>query len=375
MPYLALGGRDQLNVADVEIWNFDRLKDSIIDTPVGERVDELLAMYRQHGRDSRMSARVRDIGVVSIGGRDFRPLSDAEFARVQEARHLLFLCCLAHNSLQCGPNAGHVMVTSENFDVVSQNFVLSSDFLSEMTGALLQIRIGGYTIAETRFTKPSYVNLPSRFATDETLLQALLHLRDDEPLLYRRITRAAALFLETYYNSHSVDFGARVLLQVAAFEVLFELPERGPRKAFKDHIESLINNLGEREYEYRFEVPAGRQVERRTLKGLWADRFYTLRNHIIHGEEVRHRDFQFLRAQHHLTISPVMFTHSVKRLIDKHFKGKQERRLFFDRVDWTVLNEADQYEPRRIGFRASTNYEARIQQWIEDGGSLDSSIV
>jgi hypothetical protein len=371
MPYLALGGRDRIQIGNVEIWNYDRQKTFIGNDPLRARVDELLSMYRQNGRDADKSTRLRDIGVVIVGGEcGLQPLRNDEFEKVQEARHLLFLCCLSKNCLLRGPDVGHKMITSENFEIIRQNFVLDSPYISEVTGAILRIQIGGYTISGTKFTKPTYVNLPFRFETDELLLEALLSLRGSDPTLFRRITRAAGLFLESYYNSHSVDMGARVLLQAAAYEVLFELPKNGPRKTFKDQIEALMNVKGERVYEYRYEARAGSPRERRTLKGMWADRFYTLRNHIVHGEDVSPREFRFLRAQHHLTISPLMFSQCVKRLVDAELQSRKQQKRFFERVDWTVIQEKDEYEPCQVGFEARIDFEARIQRWIDDGGTL-----
>src|SRR5437016_885115 len=114
MPYLALGGIDRIGVGDVEIWNFDRLASEIPDDTLRARVEALLSMYRQTGRKPETSSPLRDMGIVSIGKQGFGELSFAEFEQVQEARYLLFLCCLAKNCTQYGPNAGHAMFTSEN---------------------------------------------------------------------------------------------------------------------------------------------------------------------------------------------------------------------------------------------------------------------
>jgi hypothetical protein len=229
MPYLALGGVDTIRIGDIEISNFDTQAGRIAESGLRSRVGDLLSMYRQSGRKPDTSAPIRNIGIVTLGKQDFRQLSYAEFEQVQEARYLLFLCCLAKNSTQYGPNAGHAMFTAENFEVVYQGFVLDSDFVSERAGVLVTMQILGYKIGETRFTKPSYVNLPIRFSYDEKLLEALLEIKVDEPVLFRRILRSTAVFLESYYNSQSVDMGARILLQTVALEVLFDLPETGQR--------------------------------------------------------------------------------------------------------------------------------------------------
>jgi hypothetical protein len=365
MPYLALGGIDRIRVGDVEIWNFDKLASEVADETLRARVEALLSMYRQTGRKPGTSSPLRDIGIVSIGKQGFSELSFAEFEQVQEARYLLFLCCLAKNCTQYGPNAGHAMFTSENFEVVYQSFLLDSDFVSERAGVLVTIQILGYKIGETRFTKPSYVNLPIRFAYDDKLLDALVALKTDQPVLYQRILRSAAVFLESYYNSPSVDMKARILLQTVALEVLLDLPDTGQRKQLKNEIEALTSIPGEKTYTYHYEVPNAMKEETRNLKVMWADRFYTLRNHIIHGQEVHPRDFRFLRCQHHLLIAPVMFTFAVKRLVDTANARAGNPRRFFERIDWGVIEKGDEYDPPRIGFRINTDFMAMVQSLPE----------
>jgi hypothetical protein len=94
---------------------------------------------------------------------------------------------------------------------------------------------------------------------------------------------------------------------------------------------------------------------------MWADRFYTLRNHIIHGQEVSRREYRFLRSQHHLLIAPVMFTFAVKRLVDLANAKTGKPRRFFERVDWVVIEKGDEYEPQRIGFRINTDFMALVE--------------
>ncbi len=361
MPYIAVRGIEVLKIGEVEIWNAEKLGSRIGDKVVRTRVAALLSMYRQSARKPDKAVRIRDIGMVTVGEQDFRELSYAEFEQVQEARYLLFLCCLAKNCTQYGPNAGHAMFTSENFEVVYQSFLLDHDFVSERAGVLVTMQILGYKIGETRFTKPSYVNLPIRFSYDEKLLEALLALKTDQPVQYRRILRSTAVFLESYYNSQSVDMGARILLQTVAFEVLFDLPDSLQRKQLKNEIEALTSVPGEKTYTYSYEVPNGMKEETRSLKVMWADRFYTLRNHIIHGQEVNRREFRFLRRQHHLLIAPVMFTFAVKRLIDAANAKAGKPRRFFERIDWAEIEKGDEYELPRIGFRINTDFMAMYE--------------
>ena len=48
---------------------------------------------------------------------------------------------------------------------------------------------------------------------------------------------------------------------------------------------------------------------------MWADRFYTLRNHIIHGEQLRNSEFSFF-GQPHYHLGVLFFIASVKKILN-----------------------------------------------------------
>jgi hypothetical protein len=66
-------------------------------------------------------------------------------------------------------------------------------------------------------------------------------------------------------------------------------------------------------------------------------------------------------------IAPLMFAFAVKRLVDSVKAAAGKSRQFFERLDWTVIEKGDKYEPRRIGFHISTDFATRIQKWIDQG--------
>ena len=103
--------------------------------------------------------------------------------------------------------------------------------------------------------------------------------------LYRLILRASEALMNAYTNSEDVSFESRILELSRAFEILFKLPEKQQRKVFKSSIKKYCEPAGERIRRYLSERPGNIKVpERGSRQVMWADRFYTLRNHIIHGE-------------------------------------------------------------------------------------------
>jgi hypothetical protein len=62
-------------------------------------------------------------------------------------------------------------------------------------------------------------------------------------------------------------------------------------------------------------------------------------------------------------IAPLMFSFAVKRLVDSANAAAGKSRQFFERLDWTVIEKGDKYEPRRIGFHISTDFATFLSNW------------
>jgi hypothetical protein len=365
-PYLALDGVETLKFGPVELWNARHLEHRVRDENLRKQISAILATHVSPAYGTRRPQPLQDIGVVTVGGGGFLPLSGKEARDVEHLRNALFLACLSHNVRSTGPNAGHEIYTTENFRLITHNFVLDSKYFSGSEGSLVQFTELGYELGKVTFPRPSFVPHPLTFSYDSHLWLGLQWLRRTNSPLFRRIMRASSIFSESYYNTPSVDLSARILLQVVAFEVLLDLPEKRQRQELKAAIERLCTNEGERRFRYKYEVPSGKKEEALSLKGIWADRFYTLRNHIIHGERVRHAEFSY-RGQRHLTVSPMMFIRTIKSLIDEFRGSVGKNRIFFDRVDWVPSRPARHGEDEeQAGFRIREDFEAMYREHFEE---------
>jgi hypothetical protein len=231
-PYIGLRGVEDIRFGRASVWNSALLPSRVSDPAVRSQIDALLQTHRSTAHVVRDGRPLADIGIVTVDRISFDRLTNEKVRQATELRFALFLCALSHNSRLSGANAGHFSYTSENFDLVRQTFTLSADSFAETIGAIVRFRIMGYKISETRFPRPSYVPTPMTFSHDHSLLVQLAWLKRRNRQLYRRIMRAVGIFLESYYNTPTVDMGARILLQAAGFEVLLDLPDGEQRKVF-----------------------------------------------------------------------------------------------------------------------------------------------
>jgi hypothetical protein len=332
-PFISMGNEQKIDFGFLKIWNFDFMsKKYITDPKLLSRVSKILSTNQEY-----FIGPVKGIGVVSIGDTDFRTYTQEELNLIREARLILFLSFLAkHNAVRNDINAGHWFATTENFNFTAQNFEIDSDNMATRNGYVIDMMAGGYRMGRDKFFKPSYVASPTQFSIDENLFHSLLLFRSEKPRVFRKITRATELFAESYYNSQSVSINARILCQMGAFETLLDLPERDQRRVFKDIVEAETSFDTEKQYVYYYESLRGKVKESRTIKGIWADRFYTLRNHIIHGRKIPKERYVFKKNQRHTDIALLFFIFLVKQQIEKSLR----RKIFMHLITWeTKLDE------------------------------------
>ncbi len=352
-PYLPLRDNEYINFGDgLIIWNFYSLVEKYIPD---QTIQGLIKKLMDSNVQGELQEKIKGIAVVSIGKTNFRSFSDAEELRIQEAKLVLFLSKIAKtNTTILGSGAdGWSLSTSENFEPVYQNFQVRNDHIAEGAGYIINVGIGGYKINEKKFHKPNHVVIsPYGLSLDKELLSQLLHLHNKNgKRLYRRILRATELLFQAYYNNTNVSRNARILLIAAAFEMLLDLEEPA-RKYFKDFVEKYCDIPGETKHRHYYYVynkaKKAKRDKDRSVKVLWADSFFQLRNQIIHGDVVPENMYQFQNGDRHLDISVLFFTQLVKSLINERIATPKP---FADQIEWKQRKDGKtgcHYEDRAV---------------------------
>lgn len=339
-PYLMLDNIDEISYDSVKVWNFQKKATEYIqDKTLRDKIRALLDTNKYGGQP------IQDMGILSIGDIDFRDATQDDINIASEIKLLLFLTYLAQNNVRAqGANAGLDIATSENFVYVFQNFQMESDNISESSGYIVNKTVGGYKIGEMSFVAPPYVLKPLNLIFNDDLSAALLRLKTDDRNLYARILRATDLFFQSYFNNSDVSINARILLQVGALEVLLDLPtDNTQRKTLKEEVEKLTKLPGDPIETYQYEAGPTFKSETRSIKVKWADRFYSLRNHIIHGNDVPLAEFRF-GEQRHIDIATMFFVLLTEKRINERFGEK----IFYDEIIWGKFTDENWAE--RDGF-------------------------
>ena len=332
-PYIPLKDKSYVDLGNgLVVWHFYSLAEKYIpDKVVREHVTRLIDANIQ----GETKEKIKGIGVVSIGNTDFRIFNQKEEQLVQEAKLILFLSKIAksNTSILGSGGDGWSLSTSENFEPVYQNFEMGNDYLSERAGYIVNIGSTGYKINEKKFYKPSHVII-SLFglSLDSELFTKLIEIRDKKgKKLFRKMMRATDLLFQAYYNTPSVSKNARILLIAAAFETLLDLEEPA-RKNFKDVLEKYCSNSGEKKYRSYYQNHGKSIRERdRSIKVLWGESFFSLRNQIIHGDVVEEDMYQFQNGDRHVDVAILFFSFLVKQLINGKYCGDKP---FWDKIEW-----------------------------------------
>jgi hypothetical protein len=309
---------DEIDLGFLKVWNFDKKKNDYIKDPiVMAKIEKIFATHITH------FGNIRNIGVIEMPQNQFQQHNQKETELINQARAILFLTIISNNNtvIQDG-NTGHSMMTSENFDVIYQNFTLDSDDVAETSGEIIRFNKGGYKLDKIHFLTPSFVPLPTHYRTDSEMLSELIYLRSNKPKVYKKIVNSTQIFMQGYYNSNHLSNKARVLLFMSAFEVIFSIPEKNQRMYFKQNIEKISKINSEKVYTNHWDGNKSntKSLELLTKKGIWAEKFYILRNKIVHGEDVKSEDFIFEKKQRHVEIAPLFFVLAIKKQFEKSRK-------------------------------------------------------
>ncbi len=349
-PYLFLRDREAIEFEDIVVWNFSLLKSKRIrNKDLRSQVSKLLSANRQKGKI------IRDMGVIAFGGKDnFASLTQSEKKKIGDLRRVLFLSCVAESNTRQGPNAGNYMATTENFSVSIQNFVPGKRSTGYFSGIIVRINDFGYEIGKLNYEMPYYV-LSNRLSFDEDFIKSIKKLKRENAKTYRRILRATDAMMNGYYNSDDISSESRILQQTRAFEILFNLPDNCHRKHFKSKIEKFCQPEKERKLRYKSERKRNvKEWEYGTRHAMWADRFYSFRNHIAHGEVLKKKESWFFEQAHH-DLGLWFFLVAVKQIINDSL-GKK---LFYD----TIRTESGKFiYDKRLFSAAGERYEKLLKK-------------
>lgn len=290
------------------------------------------------GGNTHLGKSIKNVFIFSPKGKTgFEYLTNEEKQRLDDFRRVLFLIAVSGSNV---PMNDVSAVTSENFTVIRQNFILGDSTIAFTRGTIRPITDMGWRLEEIKYPAPMSL-LTHGFSVDTKLFEELEKLKRDHSVSFERILRATDSMMLGYQNEEAVTNSTRVLMQCAAFEILLDLPEKEQRKVFKDRIEKYCQPDGGPQTEWK--SPRGNKLvdETGTFQCWWADHFYCLRNKIIHGDHIKQSDFAF-NGQYTIQLAMEFFIVAIKAMINECARDE----VFRDKIIYDAKQNILRHDPQ-----------------------------
>lgn len=200
--------------------------------------------------------------------------------------------------------------SSDLFELFSQTFETESDFINVFAGSR---KCGGIRIKNVRFSKPWSIGGP--FSKADLKLLNTFH-KLFQPCVSRNFRGRILRSLEWFRLAHNeqVSILTRVVMMATAFEVLFALESNQKAREFAAQVEHVIASDN-----FVFETRRLIEPVKQSLAYWWAWDFYSLRNDIVHGDDIKPENLIYKDWITQLIVADIVFCYSV--LFHFVFKG------------------------------------------------------
>ncbi len=327
LPYISI--KDDLKIGEVLLWPFYKKKDEYIKNPlIRSQIEQFLKQYVDNSGKHKP---LQNITIASYKSPDnFKPLTKNQLRKVRDAVTILCFSTIIKNTSWCA-------FSSDDFQLVHQNFIPGDDGIAPSSGSFIRRTIGGLKIEEVLFITPFYISQGWGINYDEKILRALEKLQQDKKgkEFYRRVITSLEWVSYAYTNVDNFNYSSRIVMMATAFEILLNGFKN--RFEFMKKIKQLTcNSLDDtkkmrstREIYYKGKK---RKVDF-SFKEWWAYEFYNLRSNIVHGKEIKDKDFKNRKGKEYFLLSIKFFVECLKKLLSKH------NYYIGDRISWAGIYE------------------------------------
>lgn len=234
-------------------------------------------------------AAVSDIALVFSGNDAVADISSQQRQLLRRAVDALaFASILAHlRVIVRTQNTSFGVPNSERFQLITQNFAPGQYSVAVLSGGVTH----AWTLSAIHFCIPWCVG-GSMDQVDEDLLKALglILNRRRGAALRERLFRALEWFRLAHTGSDDTDSTSRLVMMATAFEVLLEPPNPFQKRSAMGE---ALTVLTERPNLKTKTVKIAKKTYKFNAPAVWLDKFYQIRNSIVHGDRVRQQSLRY----------------------------------------------------------------------------------
>lgn len=288
--------KKNITIGPVNLWPYDHAENIIND----EVLKAWLDRYFQSYIDNRNKP-VSSITICSIDNDSFSLNNDLD--TIRKAIDCLIFAVIAPQVVAGVAENNNTLAppSSDLFELFTQRIETKSDFIGVAAGNLL---CGGLQIGNVRFSRPWSTGGPFT-KVDIKIIEGFDRLF--RPCLSRnlreRVFRSLDWFRLAHSESNQVSILSKVVMMATAFEVLLGFETREKAKEFASQVESTLVSDGFLTESRRFKG----QPVKHSLAYWWAWDFYSLRNDIVHGNNIKPDNLLYKGWITHLIVADVVF--------------------------------------------------------------------
>lgn len=328
LPYVAL--QNEVKIGNAIFWSFHKKKDEHIkNAVVKQQLENFLQQYVMYTRDRTP---LKDITIVSFKSpSNLKPLTKNEIAQLKNA-----VTCLCFSTLT--RNKGWSAFSSDDFQLIHQNFILGSDDIALSSGSIIRRGHGGLKTDEVLFILPPHIAHGFPIDYNKDILEALAKLQADKTKenVFRRIINSLEWVSYSYTNVDNFNYSSRIVMLSTAFEIL--LDGFSDRTVFINKTKPLVCNSldNSRRMRARKEVwwKGKKQTIDLSLKEWFVFELYDLRSRIVHGNRILAKDLLNKYGKPYFLLGIKFFEECLKRVLEKEGCFPYG---FGDKVQWCSI--------------------------------------
>lgn len=322
LPYVAL--KEDIKIGNVLFWPKTKI-DSIKNKKIKGKIESFLNQYVNNLEYKEPLQNITMISYKTHGN------FNVSTKKIKDAVLILFFATIIKNNK-------YFALSSDNFQIIHQNFTLKETGIAPVSGSLIRIKHGGLEIKEVLFIKPLHVNI-GFLNYDEKILHALEKLQRDKTKkeFFQRIITALEWIGYAYTNIDNFNYSSRIVMLMTAYEFLFNKIDG--KFEFVEKIKITCNDLdklGRNRSKRKIYVKGKKEKKDFSFKEWWAYEFYNLRNKIVHGKVIKNKDLKNRKNKDYLSLGIKFFEECLKR--ELQFIGYYLYN-FNDKILWEDIRE------------------------------------
>ena len=301
MPWAGL--RQEVKMGPVRFWPWDEKR--VPDPNIRQLLKRYFKCFVDHHGDP-----VKTITICSYGEQDFELLEQCEYNELRAAIDVLIFSIIAPQTrlAVCGNTSSAGPPTTDRYQVIGQQLRPGDPNIYIKAGSSLSVD----EMDDVHISQPWCLGGSFRIGPDEELVRAFDRIFNQSfpSIIRERIFRSLEWFRFAHTEAEQISETSKLVMMATVFEIFLQVPNIPQKKKFlAEKIEEIISDR-----DFLTETrPIGNRSFTYSKVAWWAWDFYTLRNRIVHGDQIAQSELRYINWITFNIVADLVFWELVKR--------------------------------------------------------------